>query len=401
MVAIGIPIPPRRARIRGINQSKARVPLPSTPSARAAMTPVTRVKACPAKDVPRVSAPGPLVIRAHPASLSGSFTTGNGSREPLVWGIACVGNVVSVQGVTQLPVLLVAYRRPGTTARVIDAIREVRPPRIYFAVDGPVPGRADAADDVRAVQELVSEFDWGCTVRTLFRDENLGCARGVSGAISWFFENEEAGVILEDDCVPEAAFFRYCGEALEKYREDPRVMHVSGHANFHLEDPDASYFMSRYAQVWGWATWRHAWDAFAMDLDGSVEIEDVLSQFPTERERKYWQPVMERTFGGRIDSWAYRWAFAIWRSGGVSLYPTTNMVENIRFDFKSTHTRPWSSSRWSSPASTSPGELTSPTTTSVDEEQDTVVFDHAYAKPALPVRVWRAARSITLSQTKS
>lgn len=300
-----------------------------------------------------------------------------------------------MRAITHLPVLLVAFKRPETTRRVLESIGRVKPPRLYFAVDGARPGNPKEAERVREVQALAEScVDWDCEVKTFFREENRGCARGVSEAISFFFENEEAGVILEDDCVAEPDFFRYCEELLDRYRDDPRMMHISGSSRVEIEDPGSSYFLSRYAQVWGWATWRDAWSNFTLERDLSQELDEVLGRFPTERERRYWEPILRRTFAGGIDSWAYRWSYAIWQADGISAYPTSNMVQNIGFGSDSTHTRAWSTSRWSMPEPVPLGEIRHPSPAVLREDLDTLVYDRAYAKSPLPIRAMRAAANL-------
>ena len=125
-------------------------------------------------------------------------------------------------------VLFVIFNRPETTARVFEAIRSARPPRLYVAADGPRTSRSGEADRCRLVREIASRVDWPCELHTLFREANLGCKLGVSGAIDWFFQSETEGIILEDDVVPLASFFGLCDELLETYRDDPKVFAVSG-----------------------------------------------------------------------------------------------------------------------------------------------------------------------------
>ncbi len=114
-------------------------------------------------------------------------------------------------------VLFLVFNRPDTTAQVFDAIRKARPPRLYVAADGPRANREGEAEKVAKVREIATAVDWPCEVRTLFRDANLGCKRAVSGALDWFFGEEEAGMVLEDDCLPHPDFFRFCDALLERY----------------------------------------------------------------------------------------------------------------------------------------------------------------------------------------
>ena len=153
------------------------------------------------------------------------------------------------------PVLFIVFNRPETTAQVFAAIRTARPERLYIAADGPRAGREGEAERVAETRAIATAVDWPCQVETLVRPENLGCKRAVSSAISWFFENEPEGIVLEDDTVPLASFFTYADEMLERYRHDDRVMMVNG-SNLvsHVYKSPYSYFFSAYPRVWGWVS---------------------------------------------------------------------------------------------------------------------------------------------------
>src|SRR5271169_304080 len=148
----------------------------------------------------------------------------------------------------------------------MEAIRRAQPPRLYVAADGPRdrPGEPRRCEEVRRIATAV---DWPCDVKTLFRDQNLGLRRAVASAIDWFFESEEEGIVLEDDCLPSLDFFRFCTELLERYRTDTRVMAICGSSYVNPgSNHTASYYFSYYADVWGWATWRRAWQLYDRDL---------------------------------------------------------------------------------------------------------------------------------------
>ena len=108
------------------------------------------------------------------------------------------------------PILFMVFCRPDKTAAVFDSIRAARPRRLFIAADGPRQDRPDDEPRCAHVRAIVSNVDWPCEVKTLFRTTNLGCGRAVSEALQWFFTQVEEGIILEDDTVPDASFFSYC-----------------------------------------------------------------------------------------------------------------------------------------------------------------------------------------------
>ena len=155
----------------------------------------------------------------------------------------------------ETPVLFLVFNRPDTTAQVFEAIRQAKPPRLYVASDGAREDKEGELEKVKQVREIVSQVDWNCEVKTLFRDKNLGCKIAVSSAIDWFFEQEEMGIILEDDCLPHPTFFRFCQELLERYRDDERIGMISGNNfQFGRKCTDYSYYFSMYSHIWGWAS---------------------------------------------------------------------------------------------------------------------------------------------------
>lgn len=242
--------------------------------------------------------------------------------------------------IPRAPVLLLVFNRPNVTAQVFKSIRAARPPRLYIAADGPRPGRVGEAELVSQTRAIATAVDWDCVVKTLFRDENLGCKMAVSGAITWFFEHEDCGIILEDDCLPEPSFFPFCETLLERYRDDTRIWHIGGtNPLASAEQVSDGYFFSRYDSCWGWATWRRAWCAFDADMNDWPKLREAgaLSDVFPSNATKHYSPVFDRVHEGNLDSWAYAWTFARARNGW-SAVPKVNLVQNLGFGPEATHT---------------------------------------------------------------
>jgi len=239
------------------------------------------------------------------------------------------------------PVLFVIFNRPDTTALVMEAIRAVRPERLYVAADGPRERNGDAARCEEA-RRIATEVDWPCELNTLFRNRNLGCGRAVSGALDWFFEHEEEGIILEDDCLPSHSFFRYCAELLERYRHDKRIMCISGN-NFQTKNVTPySYYFSRYSHCWGWATWRRAWALYDFDIARRIDFRQLghLEAWSDGDPSfgRYWVDISEQMVRGEIDTWDYQWLFSCWTQHGLTCLPVRNLVTNIGVGPDATHT---------------------------------------------------------------
>ncbi len=242
------------------------------------------------------------------------------------------------------PVLFLVFNRPQETALVFDALRAARPSRLYVAADGPRDDRQGERAICESVREIATATDWDCDVQTLFRPSNLGCKRAVSEAIDWFFEHEPEGIILEDDCLPDPTFFRFCSELLERFRDDPSIGMISGDCfNPGGVDGPASYLASRYTHIWGWATWQRAWRHYDAELIRwpSLRATPWLLEIcdGAKDEATYWATIFDSLVAGDIDTWDYQWMFCCWWQEAVSLLPRSNLVTNVGFQPNATHTR--------------------------------------------------------------
>jgi hypothetical protein len=240
------------------------------------------------------------------------------------------------------PVLFLIFNRPDLTQKVFDRIREARPKKLFIAADGPRQDRQDEYALCEKARKVATEVDWPCEFKTLFREKNLGCGKAVSEAITWFFENVDEGIILEDDCLPNPTFFRFCGELLERFRDDERVVVISGD-NYQKQNlcNEQSYYFSINNYSWGWATWRRAWQYYDEELSQwprlrtTSWLKDILNDSVAAR---YWQDIFDIVHAGRIDIWDYQWVYSCWIQSGLSVLPSVNLVTNIGYDNRSTHT---------------------------------------------------------------
>ena len=224
----------------------------------------------------------------------------------------------------------------------MEAIRTVRPPRLYVAADG-ARERKGEAERCRTVRHIATDVDWQCEVKTLFQNRNLGCRVAVSTAIDWFFQLENEGIILEDDCLPGADFFPFCAQLLERFRDDEKIMAVCGSS--YAEPPTnykASYYFSYYADMWGWATWRRAWRLYDRDLSRWPEFKACgglkALTGPSPWREPYWTNIFDASRRNLFDSWGYRWIYSVIEHGGIACYPVQNLISNLGFRGDATHT---------------------------------------------------------------
>jgi len=240
------------------------------------------------------------------------------------------------------PVAFLIFNRPDTTARVFEAIRRARPPKLLVVADGPRAGRPGEAERCAAARRIIDGVDWPCEVLKSYSDTNLGCKRRVSSGLDWVFATVEEAVILEDDCLPHPTFFRFCEELLDRYRDDERVAMISGdNFQFGKRRTGYSYYFSIYPHIWGWASWRRMWKQYDVAMRSWPEIRDggwLADIFGDGRTARYWSDIFERTYRNEIDTWDYQLAFSLWSRGGLTILPTVNLVSNIGFGEGASHT---------------------------------------------------------------
>ena len=242
------------------------------------------------------------------------------------------------------PILFIIFNRPDITRQVFAEIKKIRPEKFFVAADGPRPNKPEDIKNCQLARDVIQGINWPCEVKTLFRDKNLGCKTGISEAITWFFSHVESGIILEDDCLADQSFFPYCSELLEKYKDDRRIMHISGD-NFQQNNPDFhcpdSYYFSRIPQCWGWATWKRAWDLYDIDITLWPQLKAQKKLYRVFKDGAIadrWEYLFDQGIKDHTDplpqarlDWDGRWKFSCFAHDGLCIVPCQNLVSNIGF----------------------------------------------------------------------
>jgi hypothetical protein len=241
----------------------------------------------------------------------------------------------------QTPVAFVIFNRPDTTERVFAEIAKVRPVKLLVIADGPRASRPGEADKCAQTRALIERVDWPCEVLLNYAEQNLGCRKRVSSGLDWVFQQVEEAIILEDDCLPDPTFFAYCEQLLERYRDDRRVSMICGD-NFQFGRPrgDGSYYFSKYAHIWGWASWRRAWQSY--DVNASLwptfESSGNFDAMTLPVERDSWRAAFNGVHSGTVDTWDYQWTLSCWCNSMFAVMPQVNLISNIGFGPGATHT---------------------------------------------------------------
>lgn len=234
------------------------------------------------------------------------------------------------------PVLFLIFNRPETTFEVFAAIRQYQPQKLYIGADGPRKNNISDTERCNAVRKITELIDWQCEVHRLFQSENLGCRYAPSTAITWFFEQEEKGIILEDDCLPSPDFFRFCENMLERYANDEQVMHIGG-TNFQdgIKRGNGDYYFSDIPHIWGWATWRRAWQYYDVEMtdfpnylaSGKNALRIPFSSYYRWRTLVFFRETWKKSKW--FVTWDCQWHYTLAKRNAKAIIPNYNMISNI------------------------------------------------------------------------
>jgi hypothetical protein len=282
------------------------------------------------------------------------------------------------------PVVMLTYARPDTTRRVLDAVREAKPPRLLVVSDAPRAGADEEAERCGQTRALFETVDWDCEVSTNFAEAHLGITKRIESGLDWAFELEPEAIVLEDDCVPDPTFFAFCDELLQRHRESERVMSICGtNYLFDRTDPPDGYLLSRYFHSGAWASWRRAWRLYDRGLERWPELAAegwLEKRFGTASHgAAYWRHIFDRAHE-QHDAWDAAWVFTCWAHGGLHALPNVNLITNIGFRADATNTRPEHRGAFND-VPTEPAEfpLRQPSRLETDDDADAFIESNAYS----------------------
>lgn len=295
----------------------------------------------------------------------------------------------------ETPVVLIIFRRPHTTQRVLEAIRQAQPKQLFVIADAPRPQKAGEAEKCAETRQLIETIDWDCQVYRDYADQNLGSFKRVPSGLDWVFSQVDRAIILEDDCLPDLSFFAFCEELLDRYAEDDRIFTVAGN-NFQFGRPplSTSYYFSRYHHSWGWATWKRAWHYFDWSMAYWPEVKEqqlLKAVFGDRRALNYWETIFQAVYENHIEAWDYRWTLSCWLQNALHILPSVNLVSNIGFGEDASHTTSATHPHANLPTQPMTFPLTHPELMIRDAEADDF-SQNTYFHPTWPFRIRRKLR---------
>lgn len=285
--------------------------------------------------------------------------------------------------------VVIIFNRPQKTKLLRDQLKPVESRDLYLISDGPRENRPGESELVEKCRNYFN--NWGGTVKFNCSDTNMGCKKRISSGLNWVFEQTDSAIILEDDCLPEKKFFKYCDSLLVKYQDFDEVMSICGSKTYPKEVMSGDYFFSKYNNCWGWATWKRAWDKYDDRFDeySFFHFTKLLKDFlGTYRAAIYWYFIMNMVLTGRLSSWAYCWMISCFLNEGLHIYPKSNLIINSGFGSEATHTielSPFMPQNYGDNLST---PLNHPKNISACEVADRWIEDNMYSKKFIRRLEW-------------
>ena len=242
------------------------------------------------------------------------------------------------------PILFCIFNRPNVTQQVFQAIKRHQPEKLFICADGPRTDLPQEAHLVQQARHIATQVDWDCELRTNFSEVNLGCKHRMASGVSWAFEHTDELIIIEDDCLPDPTFFSFCTALLDRYRNNEQIMMISGD-NFQppstRSNQTASYYFSRWTHIWGWATWKRAWQHFDVEMGDwpqTASRSAIETWCDSTSEIDHWTNLFNAQHAGEIDTWDFPWMYTCWKRNGLTVLPRHNLVTNLGFSASATHT---------------------------------------------------------------
>ncbi len=248
-----------------------------------------------------------------------------------------------MSNVYKVPILLILFNRPKYTLKTIQFLNMIKPEVLYVHIDG--PRDQEDQDRIDEVELMLNDLHPDINVTFKKSDSNLGCGLGPVSAINWFFENEDYGIIFEDDLVPDKSFFEYCEILLKKYRDKKNIFMISGDNGGPMVHSDLfenhKIMAIDIPLIWGWATWSDRWEKYKFEL----EKINFISTFKNLKNFYFFERIMVINYFLRatkksfIDTWDIQLFYMLIMDNNQCLIPSVNLVKNIGFDDDATHTK--------------------------------------------------------------
>jgi hypothetical protein len=239
----------------------------------------------------------------------------------------------------EIPILIIGYNRPEFMKSLLDIVSNWQFSKLYISIDG--PKSPEDYKDVEEVQKLIMNHQISKNQNIRFIQKNLGCKDHVLDALKWFYSNEESGIVLEDDCLPDDSFYIYSKTMLNEFKGEQKILMIAG-TNFKEQSKSAnSPIFSVFPHVWGWASWKDRIEEYLKTVHEPITTNPVEAFKNTKGfglyHSIYWMLIALNMKYKKIDTWDYQLSLFAFRKKLYTIVPPVNIVENIGFNHKSTN----------------------------------------------------------------
>ena len=238
----------------------------------------------------------------------------------------------------KLPILILGYNKLESLKKILTIIKKNKFQNIFISIDGPISSEKINARELRDYIMLLSQKH---NYKINVLKKHQGCKIAVVQGINWFFKNVKQGVILEEDCIPDPSFFRFCYDLLNKYKNEKKIGQICGTNPLKSIKTKYSYFYSIYGGIWGWATWRDRWKNYDSEMKKWPYIKKTnkLNKIISNKFDRIIRKIQfEKTYNNKIDTWDYQWTFCKLINNYYSIIPKCNLIKNVGFTSMATHT---------------------------------------------------------------
>lgn len=245
---------------------------------------------------------------------------------------------------TLAPIIVFAYDRPEHLSKTLSALAKnylANESELFLFCDGAkesaTPEQIERIEQNRKVAYTASGFK---SVTVIERLTNIGLKTNIVGAVTEIVNKYGRVITLEDDIVTSPGFLRFMNDALEMYKDDEQVMHISGYMWPHRWPLPETFFYPVPYPGGGWATWKRAWRNYDDDIAKLYSYwENRWDEF-NKFGGDYLQKQLVANYEGTLNTWFIKWHAVLLLRGGLTLYPGKSLTNNIGFDLTATNCVP-------------------------------------------------------------
>jgi len=237
------------------------------------------------------------------------------------------------------PIVLFTYKRLWHTKQTVEALQKnlyADQSELFIFSDGAKNEKDELK--VKEVREYLKTIKGFKKIEIIERDKNWGLANNIIDGVTEIVNNFGKVIVLEDDIITSPYFLKYMNEALERYEEEKKVMHISGYMFPIKTDGLPDTFFLKPTSCWGWATWKRAWKYFERSPQKQIKLlsKEQIKDFNLNNSYNYWSQVI-LNYEGKLHTWAIFWYLSVYLKRGLSLHPRESLTKNIGTDETGTH----------------------------------------------------------------